>query len=809
MKADGSLVSLIQGVSQQPSRTRLAGQCTLQENCSSNVVRGLSRRNALKYLASVANDPGVTYWQDFIAADGELYWAAMGASHFRLFDKNLVEKSVTVNDPSYISGGEMSFESIDDLTYVVNPTRKVTMLGDVPTYSRGGALVWLLGGQYGRVYRLSVRFYDASAVYQTVTVTFTTPNGGTVSDITQVATEYIATQLETALNANATFTTTMNVARSSDVLYIRFDDPLRGTAGTDIIDVTVDDGDGGANIFCIHSGTQNNTNAPINKTKDTGHLPRYAPHRFVVKVTGDGRASEDDFYLQFLVRDQVGSAALGTAFGYDGVWRECTAPDEPHKWDLSTMPHVLQKQIDGTWIFAQANWRDREAGDDNTNPPPSFLSRTLNDCATFQGRLAFVSGNSAIMSRTDKHIDFWKQSALVDAPDDPIDVMSTAKSFSVMRRIEAHNRDLVVFSDKAQFVIFGRNALTPSNAALVLTTGFECALDASPVTAGRNVFFAINNGKYTGIKEFYTESTEDINDSRPITQHVSKYILGKVRHIASSSNFNTMAVLAGGDKKHMYVYEYLWVDQEKVQASWSTWTSPYEIVRVTFEQEYMHILLKRPTGMIDALVMELEALEDTGLSFQVHLDYKVTIPSSGTSATIPFTVDEANMHVVVVQGDGCPYPGLRAEHTRNGSDITLTNDLNNGDLIVGVSYLSRYIPTMPVVKDANRVKVGTGRLTVRRFLMQHDLTGYIKALIKSKFREVRELYFSGRIVGSPDNLVGVPAITTGTFVVPFRTNTDYGEIEVQSADYTPFTLLDIEWQGQYTKRGKRILGGDG
>ena len=44
MKVDGALRSLIQGVSQQPFRNRLPGQCTLQENMSSNPVDSLQRR---------------------------------------------------------------------------------------------------------------------------------------------------------------------------------------------------------------------------------------------------------------------------------------------------------------------------------------------------------------------------------------------------------------------------------------------------------------------------------------------------------------------------------------------------------------------------------------------------------------------------------------------------------------------------------------------------------------------------------------------------------------------------------------------
>lgn len=815
MKADGSLVSLIQGVSQQPSRSRLAGQCELQENCTSSEVDGLQRRPPFDWVYSYAADPNILRWQDFVGANGEKYFAALGVNTIRIFTFEGVEEPVTIaSGAAYLTGTEMRFESVDDATFVLNNSRKVQMLGDFPIYSRGGALVWLLGGQYGRTYRLTVNFYDAADVYQTVVVTKATANGGAAADSLDVSTEKIATDLETALNANATFTTTMNVARKSDVLYIRFDDPLRGTGELDHIQVNVDDGDGGSNIFSIGVPSIDH----IATTPNTARLPRYAPHRFVVKVVGENRTGADDFYLQFLVDDQLTSTGVGQSFGYDGVWRECTAPDEPYKWDISTMPHVLQRnESTGEWTFGQTTWKDREAGDDQSNPPPSFLARTLNDANTFQGRLTFVAGNSVIMSRTNLHTDFWKQSVVTDNADDPVDVMSTSKSFAVMRRIVPHNRDLAVFSDKAQFIVFGRTALTPTNAALVLTTSFECDLNAAPISAGRNIFFAINNKKFTGVKEFYTEGVEDINDSRPITQHVSKYILGTVRQIASSSNFNIMTVLSTQDARRIYVYEYLWVDQQKVQSSWSTWIAPFDVQCVAFDESSMHIIVKRPGGVIDFLSMELEPEDTEGMPYNLMLDYRYSEATPADVHTITvgdgsrtFYMDDMDDDQwVVVQGVDAQNPGMTAEFTRTGTTFEIDPAYGTACTYwFGRRYMSRYIPTQPVVKDANRVKVGTGKLRVRAFLVQFIKSGFIRALISSKFGFSAAVEFTGRFVGAPDNIVGEPAISDGTFQVPFRENTDYGVLELQSDHHTGFTLTEIEWVGQYTKRGKRILSGD-
>src|SRR5262245_5268701 len=109
MKADGSLVSLIQGVSQQPARSRLAGQCELQENCTSNEVDGLERRPPMNWIARFNPDANILRWQDFVAANGNKYIVGLGVNTLRIFTLAGVEETVSISDAAYLSGDEMRF----------------------------------------------------------------------------------------------------------------------------------------------------------------------------------------------------------------------------------------------------------------------------------------------------------------------------------------------------------------------------------------------------------------------------------------------------------------------------------------------------------------------------------------------------------------------------------------------------------------------------------------------------------------------------------------------------------------------------
>ena len=868
MKVDGAIRSLIQGVSQQPARTRFPGQCTLQENCSSNPVEGLTRRPPIENIASLFAsgvepqfydyeisgtryivaitendratgtavlladavddvtivDGGGNYSQPPIVTftggggsgatgtavltDGVVTSVTIdtaGSSyetpptvHFsgsavRVFDTEGTEYDVVESESSmdYLDGEKLAFTTLDGETFISNTATVVDMESSTKDYIDNGSIVFLLGGQYGRIYTINIRYAGTSVI----SVNYAAPDGSTSTDIEEVTTTYIADKLEDALNADGTFAASFTVVRADDVLHIYKDDG-------DPIEVTTEDGDGGNNMFVVN-----------NRAKDISKLPRFAPQGYIVKVQGNSSSGSADVYLEFRIPASADAAVpvLGAGFGREGVWNESVAPDIEYLLDIDTMPHLLVFDGVDEFTFGAGAWLGRQVGDLQSNEDPSFVGNTVNDMSHFQGRLVFLSGLACIMSRTNVPLDFFVKSATTSIDSDPIDIESTAKNVSKLGSAVPHNRDLVVFADNAQFIVFGRNALTPKNSSLVLTTTFEAELNAKPVPAGRNIFFAINYGQFTGIREFYTEGSQDINDSRPTTQHVLKYIPGSIQFMATSSNFNALLAHASGSDTELFLYEYIWIEDKKLQSSWSKWIVPNPMAYYFFVESIIFMVANIDGNYVLEKV-DLDTQMDEGLTYQVLLDRKISVTSITTEIVAPWPDMPDIDDVVVVQGDGCPHPGLRAEiadYDAGTSTITLTEDMEEGTVILGVRYLSRYKPTMPFVKDQDGVKVGTGKLVVSKFLVNYRDSGGMYAKITSHYRDDEEIYFSGRVVNDPDTSVGEAVIQSGTFEVPFREDTDNAELELFTDSETPLTMMDIEWIGQYTKRGKRIAqGGD-
>lgn len=776
-KVDGAYDSLIQGVSQQAPIDRVPGQCELLENFSCDPEKGLIRRQPTEYkdaLLPILDDTD-TRWYNILLNNQETLLAVQGnRAYVGELDRtravaSMKEVEMAEEAKQYISApGELEVLSIDDKVYITNTGVKTAMLHDKREYVQNSGIVFLLGGQYGRTYSIKVKAGD-----KTYSGTYESPDGSQASHINDISTTNIAAKLTESLQGSDGFSDAFTATRESDVILIS----PKGDTGK--LDITVEDGDGAANIFAV-----------TDSVGDVGRLPRYAPNGYLVRVEGVAGDAADDYYLEFSQSEP--------GFGNAGYWIECVAPDVEYKFDLTTMPHQLVKTDDG-YKIEQGAWKERQVGDDDTNPVPSFVGYAINDIAMFQGRLVFLADCNVIMSRTNRYTDFWANSATTLIDSDPIDISSaSARSTPIFRYAIPHNRDLVIFSEYAQFIVFGRNALTPANTSLVLTTTYEAEMGTSPVAAGKNVFYPINYGRYTGIKEFYTEGSIDVNASRPVTAHCTQYLEGKVQMLTTSTTFDLLLVQTKTSKRKLYAYEYVWLGDEKAQSAWSTWVFPWDIEHVFFmENEIMFVY--RLDGMYQLGRMDLARVDDT--TYQVNLDSKAYIADVHTALELPYKHDAMKF----IQGEGCPNPGLEAK-VLSIEDMTVTfaRDMLGGTIIIGIPYMSRFQPTKPVIRDQNGNPVGTGRLMVFTFRLTCTATGAFEAVVTTPWHDPAVTYFSGRYLNSAFNKVGYPALESGSYNIPFMNDVDNATLEIRSDSPTPLRINRLEWQGNYIKKGARL-----
>lgn len=792
MKVDGSVSSVLQGVSQQPRRSRLPGQCTTQVNMVSDPVQSLSRRPPLEWVDTLFSVQDNVQWFQYNRF-GEIFLIAVWNGNLKIYDLTGVEYPVRYDNDSddYLVGGSMSFTSIEDTLFVLNTNKTALMLSTTLTYTKNSAIVYILGGNYGKSFTVNVTVTTALGVATTNSVTFTTPNGSVATHIADIATTKIATELYDDLILTALFTGgRITVARKDDHIYIH------ATGATETLSVQVSD-DANGSLMKVTGST----------AKDANSLPRYAVNGHIVEIIGTDSSLADNWYLQFKTVDTT--VANGSGFGMDGYWVECVAPNVTFQFDKTTMPHVLRYDFDEDEFFLDiGEWQNRSAGNNESNPLPSFVSNTINDLSVLHGRLVLISGVNMATSATNRPFALFKSSANVTVPSDPIDISSTATDLASFDKIVAHNRDLFIFADGGQFLVPGRSPISPDNAVVVKTTGFNANLAARPVSSGQSLFFALNYGQYTGIREFYTVSSGELDDSRPITEHVLRYMPGRIKHLACSSNFDILLASTTVDDNTVYIYEYVWNGDEKVQSSWSQWITRYPIEFFMFVEGTIYFVLNMD-GQYVLHKVDLDLPDDGDSGYSVRLDSKITVVGdSSNKITIP---DELPLEdLIFVETIGGNNPGMSLSVDSIDEDlreVTFQDSIDGVTLCYGYPFMSEYSPTIPYIPDEDGSKISTGILQIRNFILQLARSGPFYSKITSKYADDIITYHTPIFINDVDTLCGEPALSNATTRVPFMNNADHAEITFYTDKITPFTILDIEWLGDYRKRGQRIARG--
>lgn len=764
----GTIPNLVNGVSQQPPSLRLKTQGALQENGFSTVVDGLRKRPSSEYVARILNvgDADNAFIHTIRRDEKEFYILIITDGVVKVFDQYGVERSVT-GDASYLSGivdpsTELTATSVADYTFITN---KNVIVQDNGTYSPARpaeALVYVRQGDYLTDYTLTIE-YDGLVQ----TFSYTTKDASVSSNQSDVKTNNITNQLWNQITGNlpsAKFTWEL----FGSVFY------LARTDGGDF------------NITASDSRGETFLKAFKDQTADFYDLPPKGKLGFTIKIAGDAKDQEDDYYVS--LQDPSGNGQQ--------VWRESIAPDQLTGFDAATMPHQLVKQTDGTFVFQQAPWELREAGDDLTNPLPSFIGNTINDIFLHRNRLGLLSDENVIFSEVSEFYNFFAKTVLTILDSNPIDVAVSNNQVSILRHAVPFSKSLLLFSDLTQFNLSSGDVLTPETVSIDVATQFEASLRAKPQGAGRFVFFGTRRGKWSGVREYFVETGSDQNtNALEVTAHVPRYLEGEITKLAASSNEETLLVMTADDPNAMYIYRYYWSSQQKLQSAWSRWTFDGRVLNCDFNMSDIYIVIERNDGIyLEVINLSRDtAAQYTDGAYPVHLDRRVRLHQDGLTA-LPYT--DAN--AIYVTDKGLVLNTNDADFTTKLSDYLATG----GSVFAGIPFSFRYIFSEIVIKEDNE-PITIARLQVRKMGLVYYDTGYFEVVVRPKARNESRLIFSGRVVGSINNTIGKVPIESGTLSIPVLTKSDLVEIEVRSDSHLPCQFQSVEWEGFYTLRSDR------
>lgn len=786
-----TIKNLVAGVSQQPPILRYPEQLEEQINGFSTEADGLQRRPPSLHIAALnaANlVPGIKPKVHLINRDeNEHYNVLFNGQGVSVYDLEGNPKTVsygtgtqaylqTINPRKYLK-----VVTIADYTFVANTSKPVEMTEEVTpdVWATQGALIHVKQGQYGRTYRVILNGTEVAA--------FATPDGSSASHTTQIDTNYIASQLAGCSTIASNGYTV--ASRGEGWLYIT------KNSGK-ITSVDTKDGFNNQAMFGFLTTTQKFTN-----------LPATAPDNFTVLVKGEVGSAADDYYVKYITADKV--------------WKECAKPNSPCAFNATTMPHVLIRQADGTFLFDAATWDKMKAGDDESNPPPSFVGNPIKDVFFYRNRLGLLAGENVILSKSGKFFQFWMSTATDVLDTDPIDLAASSDVISLLEHAVNFSDELLLWSDKNQFLLRADGVLSPKSAKIDPTTSFECSPWCKPVVAGRNAYFVSERALFSSIKEYYAVAdVTNIKNAQDISAHVPSYVPNGVHRLMSSTVENILLALTEGEENSIFVYKYLFLDEQRVQSSWSKWafSADTAILGGGFIGATLYLVMQRGSGLfLEKILFTYNTKDIQGEPYRVFLDRKAltaAVPAGAynegtdqTTVTLKGTYG-ANMPLTeyaVVTEDGRFFPVVLTDS--NGT-VHLPGNFEGQKLVVGETFWTEGVLSEIMLKTQDErggAKADTeGRLQLKHAWLNYVESGYFIVEVEHFGKDTYVYEMTARMLGHTNNTLGALPVETGRFRFPIQSDSRNCRIRFKTKYPTPLAIIGAGWEGNYYRRSQRV-----
>ena len=330
-----AIPTLLRGVSQAADLTKQPDHAEIQDNANSSPVQGLIKRSGAQYITTLSSSTlGNVHIQTINRDVSERYVTVFSNGNVKVFDLDGNEK--TVNKPdgvTYLSTtnprDNIKTVTIADYTFVVN-TSTVTKMQEVTT---AGPQVFA-GGSIKLLSYSAVVFINQVSANTNYSVTVNSRTATYDSLTSDLDTNLVAGKLrlgllgtESGVSTTGSALTGFTIQQNGPVIWIYKDDATNFT-----IDATDTQGD--TQITLVKDSVQTFTDLPV-----------VAPNGFIVEVKGDETTNFDNYYVKFITNN---AGALE-----QGQWEETAKVGITYKLDYSTMPHVLLRQANGEFRFAQ------------------------------------------------------------------------------------------------------------------------------------------------------------------------------------------------------------------------------------------------------------------------------------------------------------------------------------------------------------------------------------------------------------------------------------------------------------------------
>ncbi len=522
--------------------------------------------------------------------------------------------------------------------------------------------------------------------------------------------------------------------------------------------------------------------------KDIADLPLDAPKDYPLKVMGDPDSTEAAFHVRFAADEH----------STRGIWEESVAPGLSNHLDASTMPHRLIRKQSAEHIseqnplgiyfeFSEAPWASRSVGDLDSAPMPSFVStqdseariqvsRSITAMAYFKNRLVLATDENIVASESGNYFNFFPTSVVTNLDSDPIDIAINTEDIVRINHLEATQDELLLFSDKKQFVCRGADVFSNETVQINPASSYDLDVNVKPMAAGEVLFFVNERRNFSAVWEYRNRSDGVRWEAVDVTQHVPNYLPKNIKRMAANSTQNALFMIStdedGTAKNEIYVYDFLWQNQQRVQSAWHLWTLAGRVLDIHLQENILHLTLDygKQGVYFEEINLQYDALREE-LGHPVYLDRIEEV----TGQAIELTDDDPR----------------EIHHFQKRA-------------FVGFPYEQRYVFSKLYLRQDNQA-ITSGRTQARNLALSYaDSSHFVVEVFVDGVKESRYKEFNGRTIGSASNIIGKVPISTGTFTVPLLSRTDKLQIVIKNQSVLDARIQSAQLEMFHHSRSRRI-----
>lgn len=830
----GAYESLIRGVSQQVPHDRLPGQHWAQDNFISDPVRGVARRHGSEMVDEVkwdgvqfdaaTRDDARMYKETTLYIGGKEYSIMYrpgpkpaGSTMPAIFaiDKQegkilpAVGRAEDEQLPVNLDMGVSSVTALGQfLVAAVKGKPTEYSVEDQVAIHGQEAVVWLKGGAYSRTYRITVT-HGSTTSY----ISYTTPASyyqGTLdtSDIPTSDSDYQkkvndrVNEYNTAVNQHlAMASAAIQPEAIAEELFKELDQ-----AGISVIrsgscilllgidSVTVDDGGNGDFMKVAAREVEDLESLPPRHVdgKVVKITPKPVPGREAVGYYMRARAVHSEVLPEVVWEEAAGEVVTPTSVLMIGHMGEDSLRLASHPWHLAALTGLEVPY-----------WEPSKSGDLTMNPLPEFLGKPIDHLRTFQDRLMIVSGSSVFLSKSGDYFNWFRESVLTLADDDPIELFAEGSEGDIITESVQNERNLFLFGRRQQYVISGGQAITPENAFITVQSAHERANDAPPVSSGNLIFFTQQQDVALTLQQMQAGAFADSFESFDVTAQLDGYVHGIPRQIVALTSPQQVFVRTTGLDNGLFVYTYLDTqgDGQRLYDAWSRWIWCEHLGQLAGVTDYETTLMTvtlRPHGDGTAWLVLDKFSRDSRLDDKPYLDSRRPYVGMANSSIRKGWPGEDNSAVVMADASK---PAFLLGRKLDEDHLLITPE-NEGDAEVGAMFESMVELTSPYIRDYKDRPILDGRLVISRLSVTVADSAAMVAQRVTDDREQEVLNWVYRPVGKW--VLGTQQIADNrTLTVPVMKEVRDYRMRLKSRNWLPLTLSAIEWVGQFFTSRRR------